>query len=824
METIEVRYKPILTGDVYHKYIIYTDSNGDQFIARGGPENGDGYDDRGGIDNSFPGTFGKVVTEVKVYDPISNQTPDVDSENDDPRETIISGADLSVEWANIVYYTQNFDFFDYQYQPMGQNSNAVVDNVLQSSGLPEPILDSTYISPGSGASFSIFLPPHPISDLADWLTNGVLTRFETAKTEASPLVLDLDGDGIELLAQGSVYWDLDQDGMAEASGWVGPDDGLLALDRNGDGVITEHSELFGTENIDGFHVLETLDSNADGIINSNDDAFSDLLVWQDANSDGVSQLSELSSLADLNITSIDLGYSTTNQTINGNSVRTTSTFTMNVVHETIVDAWFAYDNVNAVYAQDYILDARTLFLPTLRGYGTSADLHIAMSLDNGTGGLLEKVQDISSKTLSELLDPVYDFETKMRDILFDWTGVDGVLSNSRGDNIDARELSFLETLTNENFEQRGSSDPLVEGGQTLENAFTDGYNAVSARLLMQAAGQEIFSQTATYNPMTDEFDGSFVLDLTALQSLITGLALSGTDYQDAWEVLIRLIEGTIELDNLSAADRATLESMITTSDPALTLTLQDVLDQIYDNTGLTLNGTNGDDVLLGGVANDRLDTGLGNDRLEGGAGDDTLLGGDGNDVYFYESGIDTIIDSDGIDEIEFDSPTTSSQISIGYSDTNENDLYIYIDGNLAIRVEDYFTTSGGSIETLRFSNGTSIDLSSLTGIIEGTNGNDTLTGNDNASFLSDTIVGYDGNDTLDGGLGNDVLNGGLGDDDYTISSGLDVIVDTGGTDSLTFGTGLNSTDVSYEIQNDTDLIVSFFLWNALCNNSRLFFC
>jgi RTX calcium-binding nonapeptide repeat (4 copies)/Protein of unknown function (DUF2974) len=62
----------------------------------------------------------------------------------------------------------------------------------------------------------------------------------------SPLVLDLDGDGLEITNTGSgVYFDIDNDGLREFTNWVAPDDGLLAFDANGDGVINNASELFG---------------------------------------------------------------------------------------------------------------------------------------------------------------------------------------------------------------------------------------------------------------------------------------------------------------------------------------------------------------------------------------------------------------------------------------------------------------------------------------------------------------------------------------------------------------------------------------------------
>jgi hypothetical protein len=101
-----------------------------------------------------------------------------------------------------------------------------------------------------------------------------------------PLVMDLDGDGVETtnLTDGS-YFDHDSNGFGEQTGWASPDDGLLAWDRNGDGIINDGTELFNDPiqfptATNGFQVLAQLDDNVDGKIDSNDAVWSQLKVWR----------------------------------------------------------------------------------------------------------------------------------------------------------------------------------------------------------------------------------------------------------------------------------------------------------------------------------------------------------------------------------------------------------------------------------------------------------------------------------------------------------------------------------------------------------------
>ena len=62
-----------------------------------------------------------------------------------------------------------------------------------------------------------------------------------------PLVFDLDGDNSLSVtsAQGGINFDHDNDGFAQLSAWVAQGDGILCIDRNGNGTIDNGLEIFG---------------------------------------------------------------------------------------------------------------------------------------------------------------------------------------------------------------------------------------------------------------------------------------------------------------------------------------------------------------------------------------------------------------------------------------------------------------------------------------------------------------------------------------------------------------------------------------------------
>ena len=92
-----------------------------------------------------------------------------------------------------------------------------------------------------------------------------------------PLVINLDTDATELSDQ-TFYFDLDADGKEEEISML-KGSGYLALDKNGDGVINDGSELFGTGNGDGFADLARYDEDGNGWIDENDSIWSKLKIW-----------------------------------------------------------------------------------------------------------------------------------------------------------------------------------------------------------------------------------------------------------------------------------------------------------------------------------------------------------------------------------------------------------------------------------------------------------------------------------------------------------------------------------------------------------------
>ncbi len=608
------------------------------------------------------------------------------------------------------------------------------------------------------------LPPLP-----EWLEDA-LDDFDDAYDIISPLVMDLDGDGVELVAleESTAFFDLDSDNFAERTGWVEPDDGLLAMDRDGDGRIGDISELFGNATTDGFSELSELDSNDDGVIDVNDEQFADLLIWVDANQDGYSQESELRSLSDAGIESIDLGASQTNLWDAGNHISHVGSFAWSDgrVGE-ISDVWFANSQVHTIYELnvDAEITIEHLLLPGLRGYGTLPALTVAMSEDSVLQGAVTEL------ALADLSNG-HTFHTQVEGILSRWAKADLVAPGSRGINVDAQHLAVLEALFGQSYEQYGGPNPRGNAGAELERIYDYVRDEISARLLVQGPLLEL-TLDLRYDSGRDEFSGDI-------------------DYG----VLIAALEPTAPTDALERARY--WDVMVTTLN---TLGNYVAPPGNYDQLFNASIAATGDAFTVADLRAGNVDFVNGNDFFQDGADSRTYSFGTG-------SGKDRILDDDptetGLDVVEFSSELAPGDVELSRGGSTSDNLIIRIAGTAdELKIIDQFKSGQYGIEELRFADGTVWTAEDVVDMLmTGTEGNDDLIG--------------DGRDNdLGGDAGDDYLEGRGGSDTYIFGSGSgnDWIADNdagaSGVDVIEFTGGLSSENINLSRagSNLVDLVV-----------------
>jgi hypothetical protein len=168
----------------------------------------------------------------------------------------------------------------------------------------------------------------------------------------SPILINIGGGAWELSGRNDpVLFDLDASGSPEPVTWTARNAPIafLALDRNGNGRIDDGGELFGNHTRfpsgavapNGFAALAAYDPNGYGVIDAADPIWPYLLLWIDANHDGISQPEELTRLADSGITALSYAAHWTGRTDSaGNTFRYESICYRGRLARTYYDVFF----------------------------------------------------------------------------------------------------------------------------------------------------------------------------------------------------------------------------------------------------------------------------------------------------------------------------------------------------------------------------------------------------------------------------------------------------------------------------------------------------
>ena len=409
----------------------------------------------------------------------------------------------------------------------------------------------------------------------------------------NPIVLDLDGDGVEMVELGAstAFFDLSGDGYRTQTGWASADDGFLAFDKEGigeegHGIIQDADEISFVSYVEGAETdldgMAYFDSNQDGVFNSGDDEWSSFGIWQDLDQDGDTDDGEFKSLADWNITSINLTSDAVAYDDGSNYVYGTGSYSVvGGGTKEFADAGFMTSLIGYREKEDGSLDLQAWNGTNVYLDGRFSDLNVDLGeLGYGAGFGLDGDDVLMAGNASEVLL----YGDLGNDTLVGGSGNDWLYGGAGIDQLDGGDGNDVLFIDGDDLTS-GS----VSGGNGYDVAFveTNVETPVGVSIDLKATGLEVVNSGGGNDTLTSSFISS-----------------DWTDTQDI----------DVHLDGGAGAD--------------------------------SLTGGDGDDWLIGGDGADTLSGGAGNDVLFMDADDiaTNISGGDGYDSLFIQDNLGISLD------------------------------------------------------------------------------------------------------------------------------------------------------------------------------------
>ncbi|OYQ04864.1 hypothetical protein B7R79_01310 [Ralstonia solanacearum] len=613
-----------------------------------------------------------------------------------------------------------------------------------------------------------------------------------------PLILDLDGDGLEItpLSHG-ILFDADGDTIKTGTAWANADDGILVWDRNGNGIIDSGKELFGDETVlasgqkaaNGFAALAELDTGSvvdgvtvgagDGIFDANDAQYANLRIWRDLNQDGISQAEELQTLAEAGITSIKLASDRANTNYGDAILAQSGTFTRADGSSGQAGSFIlAQNNFVREFTPITVSDAANV-LPSLVGSGWVRDLREAATLSPELIPLFDQVKDAPTRA---------GYKEAVADLLQVWGNASGYASASKqalgagyglilSDPLDAQEAGWMDMAIKASAADRNAyRATLSESDRTKFDAMRErmvgglekiyAYEAFTGHTFLNWS--QIQGDASNYTPRFVQA-GRVPVEVWVPLSQIIYENRNGFMSSEPGYIRVNIPTPPSGMAHIETLWNRLVDDVTSNWMPALRLSKY--LDLVDLNIGA--DSISHDFSRL----NAELDKASAANLHEGAM---LVL-----DLYrLYGSTLDGL-GWNGVEQVRglLQRAVSEAPVREAFSVTGF-DVFAAA-ATIGTENNDAFA---GDASANTFNAGAGNDL------LDGQAGNDNLSGDAGDDVIyggdgNDFLQGNDGADTLDGGTGDDTLYGGAGNDTLDGGTGNDTLSGEGGNDTYLFGKG-----------------------------------
>lgn len=474
-----------------------------------------------------------------------------------------------------------------------------------------------------------------------------------------PIAIDLDGDGFELVNvdDSDIFFDVTGDGWKRRTAWVARDDGILAIDLDGDGKIDRPDEISFANRVDGAQTdlegLAAFDTHADGRFDARDRDWSRFGIWQDANQNGVTDPGEFLSLAAMGVQAVHLASDGRFRVINGQTVHGVGRLEMADGSErALADVTLAFSHERQFPGQQRTQVPLSPFSPA------------GSRLEGGDGNEL-----IPGRHGSDVID-ARDGD----DLIFDDAGNDLVTAGDGNDTVfTGHDHDMVDAGAGDDYVQAGHGDDIVFGAEGSDAIFLQQGNDIAFGgagddLIAGEEGNDVLSGDAG-NDQLFGGDGADALFGRSGDDALYGMsgddlldAGEGDDTLDGGEGADRMVGGAgndrylvddpgdAVIEAGGSAAEGGIDTVMTTLDGyrlgehVENLELVDARRSASPRTG---HGNGLANRFIGNRLENVLHGDGGDDLIDGGLDADLMLGGLGNDSYVVDHAGDRVIEREG---------------------------------------------------------------------------------------------------------------------------------------------------------------------------------